>query len=65
MAVRVTANIIRNIVKGKDTKGCVLLADTLRNGYSMTYGQIWRMVSNVTGISQADWDELLREGETP
>jgi hypothetical protein len=61
--VRVTATVIREIVKGKDAKGCVLLSDTLRHGYKMTYGQIWRMVSNVTGINQADWDELLQEGE--
>ena len=61
--MKVTANIIRDIVKGEDAKSCVKLADTLRMDYGFTYGRIWRMVSNVTGISAADWDELLYEGE--
>ena len=59
--MRVTANIIRDAVKGEDAHTCGKIAETLRFDYGMKYGQIWRMVSNVTGISQADWDELLQE----
>jgi hypothetical protein len=62
--VRVTATVIRDVVKGGNARGCARIAETLRFEYGMDYGKIWRMVSNVTGINQADWDELLREGET-
>ncbi len=62
--MRITANVIRDTVKGGHARGCVLIAETLRSEYDMDHGKAWRTVSNVTGISRADWDELLREGET-
>lgn len=61
--MKVTANIIRDAVKSEDAKICGKIAETLRFEYGMTYGRIWRMVSNVTGISQADWDELMQEAD--
>lgn len=62
--MKLTANIIRDVVNGKDATMCVKIADTLRmSGFN--YGRIYRLVSNVTGISEADWDALLYEGENP
>lgn len=61
--MKVTANIIRDTVKGGNARACVRIAETLRFEYDMDYGKTWRMVNNLTGISMADWDELLREGE--
>jgi len=60
--MNVTANLIRQVVEGEDAKGCVIVADALR-AHGFNYSRTWRMVSNLTGISQADWDELLQEGE--
>ena len=62
--MRITANVIRDTVKGGNARGCVRIAETLRFEYGMDYGKTWRTVSNVTGISMADWDALLQEGET-
>lgn len=62
--MKVTANIIRDAVKSEDAGICGKIAETLRFEYGMTYGKIWRLVSNVTGISEADWDALLQESET-
>ncbi len=61
--MRITADTIRTAVNSGNGKLCGKIAETLRFEYGMKYGQIWRMVSNVTGISQADWDELLQEAE--
>ncbi len=61
--MKITANIIRDVVSSGNARGCVRIAETLRFEYDMDYGKTWRMVSNLTGISQPDWDALLQEGE--
>mgnify|MGYP000739872249 CR=1 FL=1 len=62
--MKLTANIIRDTVSSGNARACVRIAETLRFEYSMDYGKSWRMVNNLTGISMADWDALLLEGET-
>lgn len=53
---------IRHAVSTEDGKLAVKISDYLR-GKGMNYGQVWRTVSNVTGIDGPDWDALLYEGE--
>lgn len=62
--MRVTADTIRTAVESENASLCGKIAETLRFEYGMNYGKIWRTVSNVTGISMADWDQLLQESET-
>lgn len=59
--MKVTTETIRIAVESKDASLCGKLAETMRFDYGMDYGKIWRTVSNVTGISMADWDELMQE----
>lgn len=62
--MRVTANIIKDAVRNKDGRVCAAIAETLRFEYGFDYAKTYLYVSKATGISEADWDELLQEGET-
>ena len=61
--MKITGNLIRQVVCEEDAKGCAQVAEAMKMiGY--TAAEIERMVKSVTGIDAAEWDELVRVGES-
>lgn len=57
-----TKEAVHAAIEQKDAARVGRIADMLR-AKGLNYGETWRFFSNITGISMADYDELLYEAD--